>query len=169
MPEVSFEETWVEAEDVLMEPGVDCGFSVVSAERVAALLWPEVHHLADGHCEGVGEGSSEVGSEECAESDQRSDWHVGGSPKYGDLIDHEVVAEEGSEWTDDVLHVEWESALEEIVRSLFEGDSFKGVKPALVSLLQFLREGLISIVSSASHIQQNSSRRCDDSCSEDGS
>lgn len=81
MPEVSFEETWVEAEDVLMEPGVDCGFSVVSAERIAALLWPEVHHLADSHSEGVGEGSSEVGSEECAGSDQRKNWHVGGSPK----------------------------------------------------------------------------------------
>ena len=153
MPEVSFEETWVEAEDVLMEIGVDCSFSVVSAERVAALLWPKVHHLADSHCEGVSEGSGKVGSEKCAGSDQRSDWHVGGSPEYGDLIDHEVVTEEGSEWTDDVLHVEWKSALEEIVRSLFEGNSFKGVKPALVSLLQFLREGLISIVSSSSHIQ----------------
>lgn len=68
-----------------------------------------------------------------------------------------------------MLHVEWESALEEIVRSFFEGNSFKGVKPALVSLLQFLREGLISIISSGSHIQQNSSRRCDNSCSKDGS
>lgn len=153
VPEVSFEETWVEAEDVLMEIGVNCSFSVVSAERVAALLRPKVHHLADSHCKGVGEGSGKVGSEKCAGSDQRSDWHVGGSPEYGDLIDHEVVTEEGSEWTDDVLHIEWECPLEEIVRSLFEGNSFKGVKPALVSLLQFLREGLISIVSSSSHIQ----------------
>ena len=81
MPEVSFEETRVEAEDVLVEPGVHCGLSVVAAERVAALLRPEVDHLAHGHCEGVGEGSSQVGSEQGAEADQWSDWHVGGSPK----------------------------------------------------------------------------------------
>ena len=67
-----------------------------------------------------------------------------------------------------MLHVKRESALEEIVRSLFEGNSFKGVKPALVSLLQLLREGLISIVGSGSHIQKNSSGRCDDSSSKDG-
>ena len=81
MPEVSFEETWVETEDVLMEPGIDCSLSVVSTERVASLLWPQIHHLSNGHCEGVGKGSGEICSEECADADQRSDWHVGGSPK----------------------------------------------------------------------------------------
>ena len=58
-----------------------------------------------------------------------------------------------------MLHVEWEGALEEIVGSLFEGNSLKGVKPALVSLLQLLREGLVSVVSPGGHIQKNSSRR----------
>lgn len=57
-----------------------------------------------------------------------------------------------------MLHVERESALEEIVRSFFEGDSFKGVKPTLVSFLQFLRESFVGLVSSGSHVQQNSSR-----------
>lgn len=66
MPKVTFEESRVEAEDVLMEPGVHCSLSVVSTEGVAALFWPEIDHLAHSHCKWIGESSSEVSSEQGA-------------------------------------------------------------------------------------------------------
>lgn len=81
VPEVTFEESRVEGEDVLMEPGVHCSLSVVSTEGVTALLWPEIHHLANSHCERIGEDSSQVSSKQGTGPDQRTDWHVGVSPE----------------------------------------------------------------------------------------
>lgn len=80
MPEIVFEEPWVEAQQSLVEPHVDARLSIVSAERIDALLRPDVHHLTHSVCEGVGEDSSEVGSEGRAQERKGKYWESGGSP-----------------------------------------------------------------------------------------
>ena len=51
-----------------------------------------------------------------------------------------------------------ECVLEEIVRSLFEGNSSEAVEETLVSLLQLLREGLIGVVGPGGHVHEDSKR-----------
>ncbi len=57
-----------------------------------------------------------------------------------------------------MLDEEWESVLEEIVRSLLKGDAFEGVPETLVSFLKFLREGFVRIVSTTGHVDGNTER-----------
>jgi len=59
VPEVFFDEAWIEVEDVLTEPDVHGCFSVVTSEVVnTAFLGPNVNHLSGSHSEGIGECSS---------------------------------------------------------------------------------------------------------------
>ena len=68
VPEVSLEESWVIVNDVLTEPYVDGRFPIGAAKGVhSSFLGPDVHHLSGSHCEGVGEGRSEIGTEGGAE------------------------------------------------------------------------------------------------------
>ncbi len=62
MPEVALDEAWVVVHDVLAEPDIHRGLAVVASEVVDSVLFgPDVHHLAGGYGEGVGEGCSHEG------------------------------------------------------------------------------------------------------------
>jgi hypothetical protein len=159
VPEVTLEEPGIEAQNILMEPNVNCSLAVVSPERVSALPRPKVHHLPRSHCERIGEDRTQISPEKSTSENEGQNGHVGVSPEDGDLIDEPIVAEEGSEGTEGVLDVQWERVLEEIVRALFEGDALECVQPILVSLLQLLREGLVRVVGARCHVHKHSRGR----------
>ena len=67
-----------------------------------------------------------------------------------------------------MLYVVRESSFEEIVGSLFKGDSLEGVEETLIALLQFFREGFVCEIGPLHHFDHDSQRRGSHASGKDG-
>ncbi len=113
VPEVAVEHTRPSDVPTGTIPQVDHCFPVVAFPGVdSVLLGPHVDHVLGSEEEGVGEHAGQVAGETSAEV---LDWHggvVSGSPDDGQFVDQPVVAEEGSEGSQDVFDVQRRSVAE---------------------------------------------------------
>ena len=128
--------------------------AVVPGAETSTFLWPEINHLSSA-ISWVGDDS---GQAECKGLEAEL------TPFIADIIvdpeEEELVLEENVEIDicgpeEELIHAEWETALEEIGRSLLEWDSEESLSGGSVVSSELNWPGLIGIVSSSSILKWN--------------